>query len=155
MRFLRDITMTVCILSLIYTALMMLVPDRFRRELRTVLAMTAAVTLGAMLLGADMSDISTQFGGLSFDAEDIQYKNMVQSELEARLEEYITTLLSESGTEVKKLTVRTTIDEQNRISITEASLELDGVYRGQEAQIRGLLSEKIGDIEVKISYEDS
>ena len=155
MSFLKHITLTVCVLSIIYTVLMMLVPDRFRRELRSVLSLLVVVSIGAMLLGADLSDISSEFSGISFSTELSSHDYLVQSELEERLAEYIESFLAEEGTFVKKVSVGTTIDEQRRISITKASLILDEADTGREQRIRALIEEKIGKIEVEISYEDS
>lgn len=155
MMFLTDLTLTICVLSLICTALMMLVPDRFRREIRSVIALIAAVTVCAMLLGVDISDISSELGTLSFNKDLATHDRLVQDELEGRISEYIASFLLEDGIECKKVEVRTTIDEQRRISITEASLELDDRDRDRESKARSLIREKIGEIDVKISYEES
>ena len=155
MKFLTSLTLTVCVLSVIYTAMMMLVPDRFRRELRSVLSLITVVTLGAVILGADFSDVSARFENLSFDSGTYTRDQLVQSELETRIADYIGSLLSEQGISCKKITVGTTIDEQRRISITKASLTLDTAYQAQEAAITSLIRKNIGEIEVKITYEDS
>lgn len=155
MRFLTSLTLTVCILSILYTAMMMLVPDRFRRELRSVLSLIVVVTLGAVILGADFSDISARFENLSFDSGTYSRDQLIQTELETRISDYIGTLLDEQGISCKKITVGTTIDELRRISITKASLTLDSAYQAREALITSLISKNIGDIEVNITYEDS
>lgn len=155
MRFLTSLTLTICTLSILYTAMMMLVPDRFRRELRSVLSLISVVTLGAVILGADFSDVNARFNSLSFDGSVSSRDRLIQSELETRIADYISTVLSEHGISCKKITVGTTIDEQRCISITKASLAVDESFRTQDALITSLIVNKIGDIEVKITYEDS
>ncbi len=154
MSFLRNITLLICTASLIYTAVLMLVPDRFRREIRSVLALAAAVAVGAVITNADLSDLSGVFGEINMPQSLESRDSLIQEELEERLCDYLESLLSEQGINVKKLTVGTTIDGQRRISITDAGIELDSVYRERESEIRALIGEKIGEIEVKISYED-
>lgn len=155
MKFLTSLTLTVCTLSILYTAMMMLVPDRFRRELRSVLSLIAVVTLGAVIVGADFSDVSARFENLSFENGVYSRDSLVQAELEARIADCISDILSERGITCKKITVGTTIDELRRISITKASLTLDESFQAQDALITSLISAKIGDIEVNITYEDS
>lgn len=155
MKFLTNITLTVCVLTVVCTVLMMLVPDRFRREIRSVISLIAAVTIGAMLIGADFEDISYGLENLRFDSEAASHDRLVQDELETRIGEYIASFLSEEGVECKKVSVRTTIDEQRRISITEASLRLDVSASELDSFVRALIGEKIGEIDVKISYEES
>ena len=154
MSFLRNITLLICTASLIYTAVLMLVPDRFRREIRSVLALAAAVAVGAVITNADLSDLSGVFGEINMPQSLESRDSLIQEELEERLCDYLESLLSEQGINVKKPTVGTTIDGQRRISITDAGIELDSVYRERESEIRALIGEKIGEIEVKISYED-
>lgn len=155
MRFLTSLTLTVCVLSILYTAMMMLVPDRFRRELRSVLSLITVVTLGAVILGADFSDISARFENLSFETGNYSRDQLIQNELETRIADYISTILSERGISCKKITVGTTIDSERRISITKASLTVENTYLQEDALITSLIKENIGDIEVKITYEDS
>ena len=155
MKFLTSLTLTICVLSILYTAMMMLVPDRFRRELRSVLSLIVVVTLGAVIIGADFSDISARFENLSFESGSYSRDRLIQSELETRIADYISTLLTEQGISCKKITVGTTIDELRRISITKASLALDSVYRAQESIVTSTIQKNIGDIEVNIAYEDS
>ena len=155
MKFLTSLTLTVCTLSILYTAVMMLVPDRFRRELRSVLSLITAVTLGAVIIGADFSDISARFESLSFESASYSRDDLVQADLEARIADYILSVLSDRGITCKKISVGTTIDEQRRISITKASLTLEKSFQAQDALITSLISAKIGDIEVNITYEDS
>ena len=155
MRFLTSLTLTVCVLSILYTAMMMLVPDRFRRELRSVLSLITVVTLGAVILGADFSDISARFENLSFETGAYTRDQLIQNELETRIADYISTILYEHGISCKKITVGTTIDPERRISITKASLTVENTYLQQDALITSLIKQNIGDIEVKITYEDS
>ena len=155
MKFLTSLTLTVCVLSILHTAMMMLVPDRFRRELRAVLSLISFVTLGAVILGADFSDVASRFQNLTFDETAYTRDSLIQRDLEDRIAEYIGAVLLEKGIECKKIEVRTTIDEQRRISITKASLWCDKSYESDDAAITSLVKMKIGDIEVNTTYEDS
>lgn len=152
---LKNLVFAICVLSVAYTVLMMLVPDRYRGELRSVLALVMLTAFAAIAVRADISDISPQladfgkYGGIS------ENDRLIQSELETRIGEYISSLLSENGIVCKKLSVGTTIDSERRISITVASLQLDPAYEDREDVIYSVIKDKIGDIEIQISYEES
>lgn len=152
MKFLSGLCFTVCVMSIVYTALMMLAPDRFRREIKGVFALVAVITVFSSFLHADLSDISEGLAGIDFERESYSRDELVKAELEERVAEYIKSFLAEEGIECKKISVRTTIDEQRRISISEASLEADLSQSGAEDLIRSLIAEKIGGIEVNIIY---
>lgn len=155
MTFLKNMTLAICVLSLAHTAIMMLVPDRFRSEMRSVTALIAVVTLSSMFIHADISDISLELGKISFESKAVSRNELVQRELESRISEYIASFLEEDGVRIKKVSVGTTIDEQYSIFITEVGLILDPSESSREEQIRGTVTEKIGDIEVKIGYEEN
>lgn len=155
MKFLSEITLTVCVLSVICTVMMMLVPDRYRRDIRSVVSLIAAIAIIASVLGADFSDIGADFESISFQSGVETRNSLIQSDVEKRLEDYMTSFLAEKGIKCKNIRVRTTIDEQNSIFITEAELLLDSSDKEREPFIRSILAEKIGEIDVKISYGDS
>ncbi len=155
MNALKTLALAICVLSAAYTVLMMLVPDRYRSELRSVLSLAALVTVGAIALGADFDGISPGLSDLGRYNAEFSGDSLVQAELEARVSDYLSTLLSERGIECKKVSVGTTIDAQRRIFITKASLRLDRAFGPREAEVRALIDEKIGEIEVEIVYEES
>lgn len=154
MKLITNLTFTVCVLSLCSTALLMLVPDRYRREIRSVVSLVAAVSVGAIILGADYSDFPA-FPAYGLDSSLAASDELVQKELEARLSGYLQTLLEEEGVSAKKVQVRTTIDNSRSIFITKASLWLDQSSAGLAPFAESKIKEKIGDIEVEIIYEDS
>lgn len=154
MSFLKTFTLAVCGLSVVGSVAMMLVPDRFRREMRAVIAISAFAAVAALVSGADFSDISS---GLSFGEKPLDspsYEQLVCEELEAQVADYIESFLKEAGIDCKKVAVGTTIDGQYRIFITEASLKLDPSEKDKEDLARALIKEKIGEIKVEISCED-
>lgn len=154
MTFLKDLTLAVCVLSAIHTVLMMLAPDRYRQELRTVVALAAAVTVCGFMLRADLSELSFGISELDPDSVSDQRNSLVQRELENKIEQYISSFLEESGTECKKVSVRTTIDGQSCIFITEVEITLDP--DGIDIQhVKEAVREKIGDVDVKIISGES
>lgn len=154
MNLLKNITFVICVLSVGYTAVMMLVPDRFRAEIRSVFALAGVVTVVGMAAGADMSELPQKFA--DFEESGIVSENdrLVQAELEARVWEYLESLLREEGIICKKVSVGTTIDSLRRIFITEADIWLDSGYADREGDIKELVRNKIGDIGLNINYED-
>lgn len=154
MNLLNNITFVICVLSVGYTAVMMLVPDRFRAEIRSVFALAGVVTVVGMAAGADMSELPQKFA--DFEESGIVSENdrLIQAELEARVGEYLESLLREEGIICKKVSVGTTIDSLRRISITEADIWLDSGYADREGDIKELVRNKIGDIGLNINYED-
>lgn len=155
MSFLRSAALTVCLLSVICTLFMMLVPDRYRRDIRSVISLIAAVAVISLILGADFSDISSGFESPDFQSGAEARNQLVQRELESRVGDYIASFLGEEGINCKNISVRTTIDGQNSIFITDVGLWLDPSDEEREPLVRSLIAKKIGTAEVSISYEDS
>lgn len=155
MTLLRNLTLSVCILSLVHTVLIMLVPDRFRGEIRSVTALIIAVTVAGFMLNADFSDIPSGLGMQDFDSALETRNDLVKSELEAKVGEYIVSLLGQQGIESEKVSVRTTIDGQNSIFITEVSITLSQNDSPREESVRALVRDRIGDVDVEILYGDN
>ena len=154
MDFLKDLTLTVCVVSLGCAVLLMLVPDKFRGELRSVLSLAAAVTVCAMLLGADFTEFSADLGDISFYPETSERAELICADLDGRLSAYAEEILKSEGIDFKKVSVRTTIDGQNSISITEVGVELPGYEQTRADEVRALISEKIGPLKINIRCED-
>lgn len=154
MKLITNLTLTICVLSLCSTAILMLAPDRYRREIRSVVSLVTVVSVGAIILGADYSDLPA-LPAYDFDAPLAASDELVQRELESRLSDYLFTFLEEEGITAKKVEVGTTIDNSRSIFITKASLWLDHDSAELVPFAEAKIKEKIGDIEVKIIYEDS
>lgn len=153
MKLISNLTLTVCVLSLASTVILMLVPDRFRREIRSVVSLVAVVSVGAIILGADYSDLPA-LPKADLDPQPAASDELVRLELESRLSDYVFTLLEEEGITVKKVEVGTTIDNSRSIFITKASLWLDPASERLAPLAEAKIKEKIGDIEVQIIYGD-
>ena len=144
MSFLKNAVLTVCMLSVISTLFMMLVPDRFRRDIKSVISLIA-----------DFSDLGTDFNSIEFQQSTASRNRLIQSEVESRAADIIASFLEENGISCKNIAVRTTIDGQNSIFITETDILLDSSEKEREQFVRSIIAERVGDIEVKIRYEDS
>ncbi len=155
MSFLKNAVLTVCMLSVISTLFMMLVPDRFRRDIKSVISLIAAVAIVTLILGADFSDLGTDFNSIEFQQSTASRNRLIQSEVESRAADIIASFLEENGISCKNIAVRTTIDGQNSIFITETDILLDSSEKEREQFVRSIIAERVGDIEVKIRYEDS
>ncbi len=155
MTLIKDLTLAICVLSLGYALLSVLVPDRYRSELRSIASLAAAVTVIGMISGADFGDVMTGFPEFSAEEGTYERERLICAELEERIGEYLSELLEEEGLGCKKVSVRTTIDGQNRISITEVGLVADGALREREGDIRALVLEKIGSVGIEIRYGES
>ncbi len=153
MKTLAGITLAVCALSVVHTALSMLAPDRYRREMRTIVALIAVAALAHVISGADFSYDDFDFGDLSGGAF-LSRDDLIKKELEDKISDYISSLLSERGIVPKKISVTATIDGQRRISITKASLTLDRTYREEEPKISSLIRENVADIPIDYFYGD-
>lgn len=153
MKTLAGITLAICALSVVHTALSMLAPDRYRREMRAIVALIAVAALAHVISGADFSyddfDLGDISGGTFLSRDDL-----IKKELEDKISDYIFSLLSERGIVPKKISVTATIDGQRRISITKASLTLDQSYREEEPKISSLIRENVADIPIDYFYGD-
>lgn len=152
MKLITDLTLTVCLISVVSVIILMLSPDRLRREMKTVVAIVSAAAICAALSHGELTFMPEGFENIALSYETLERDRLVQAELEERVGGYISSFLEEAGIECKKVSVGTTIDGQRRIFITGASLELAEKNAETEARATALIKEKIGDIEVKISY---
>lgn len=154
MKTLAGITLAVCALSVVHTALSMLAPDRYRREMRAIVALIAVAALAHVISGADFSYDDFDFGDISGSGTFLSRDDLIKKELEDKISDYISSLLSERGIVPKKISVTATIDGQRRISITKASLTLDQTYREEEPKISSLIRENVADIPIDYFYGD-
>lgn len=154
MKTLTSLTLAISVLAILRTAVIMLAPDKYRREMKGIISLIIVITVGSIITGMDFS-----FDGLNADKPGYNlslnaHDRLLQDELEGRIEEYIGNFLNEEGIECKKIEVTTNIDDARCIFITEASLTLDERYRENEPYITSLIEDKIGKIGIKIFYGD-
>lgn len=103
MGLLKNITISVCVLSLVYCIMMLLTPDRFKRQMKSVISIITAVTLGGLIIsGGNAEEIFSSINIPSI-SEKQSSNAAVMRELEARLNEQIQKLMVEKGIPVEKI----------------------------------------------------
>ncbi len=149
----KNITLTVCILSLVYMLIMMLTPDGFKQKMKTVISILTALTIAGAILNIDFTfdeDISRD---LLYES-DYSYSELILSELDQRLADSILLIYEENGIPVEKISVDTNIDDENSISISKISLTISGNRENYESKIRRITSDKIGEISLEMSFSE-
>lgn len=154
MDFICKITLLISCLAIVQTLLSLLAPDKYRREIRAILSLSAVIALAAAASNADFSGISSDFSDIRITENGFNSDDLIKKELEGKIADYIGSFLEEEGIICKKIEVISTIDADRRISITEASLELDEKYRERLPYITTLIEEKIGKIKIDICCGD-
>lgn len=154
MKTLAELAFTVSLLSAINALILMLAPDRYRREIKAVLSLIIVASVFSVISGADFTLLPE--GTLRGLDDNIKFSAdiAVQRELENKVSEYIGGLLDERGIEYKNISVETSIDADRRIFITKASLRLSPQLRDSEELISSIIEEKIGKIDREFIYED-
>ncbi len=154
MNWLKTLTLGICSFSIIYTLVKSLSPSKFQNQIKTVLSLTFALFIGSMILGFDVSDLADAFDGIS-NGHNISLENeLVISEIEARLSEYLLVEIENEGIFPQKVFVKTNIDDDLCISISEARVVLYDDDKFKTEIIKKIVAQKIGDIDVIIEFSE-
>ncbi|MCD8005657.1 MAG: hypothetical protein LUF29_01575 [Oscillospiraceae bacterium] len=149
----KNITLTVCILSLVYMVVMMLTPDSFKQKMKTVISILTALTIAGAVLNIDFTFDEEIDADLLYES-DYSYNKLVISELEQRLAESILLIYEENGIPVEKISVETNIDDENGISISKISLTISGDSDTYESKIRKVTRDRIGEVTLDMSFSE-
>lgn len=126
MGLLKNITVSVCLLSLVYSVMMLLTPDRFKRQMKSVISIITAVTMGGLIIsGGNAEDIFSSINIPSI-GESQSSNTAVMRELEERLNEQIQKLMEENGIPIEKIDVSVDIDRDNCIFISKLAAQISG-----------------------------
>lgn len=157
MTFLKNLTLSICVLSVVYLIVSMLSPDRYKRQIRAVLSLICAVTVAGVILGSADEDFDTGIdinGSQSLSGSQEYATNLILSELESKLDEQIGNMMLQSGVPVQKISVKTNIDDEGSIFISEISMTVDGSKDEYEQKIKGITSEKIGEVSMNLTFSE-
>lgn len=149
----KNITLTACILSLVYMIVMMLTPDSFKQKMKTVISILTALTIAGAILNIDFSFDEEIDADLLYESDYI-YNGLVISELEQRLADSILLIYDENDIPVEKISVETNIDDENSISISKISLTIRGESEAYESKIRKVTRDKIGEVTLEMSFSE-
>ena len=153
MTFLRNITLTIVILSVINVVLSLLVTDKYRKQMQVILSIISAISIAGLLLNADFSDISTITWDLNFEDYGTSYADKaVIDELNERLAEHIHSVIKENGIDVKNVSVKTNIDDERCIFISKISLTITN--EGDKEAVNRIIERNVGSTEVEITVSE-
>ena len=153
MIFLQNLTLTITVLSVIFVIANLLTPDKYRKQMQIILSIISAVSIAGIVLSADFSDLSSFAEEIAFENSDVSYTDKaVLTELNKSLSEHIESMIKESGIEVKKVSVKTNIDDERCIFISKISLTIKDISK-KDAILR-LIESKIGQTEVEITVSE-
>lgn len=155
MSIIKEITLLISAFSVAYCIIMLLTPDKYRRQIKSLVALTLTVSLGSVIIGADF-DINS-FISADYSKMDSSYyiaDDMVQKELEARLEHSIKSIFEENSIPIEKISVSTNIDKDNCIFISKISLTVSGSRKEYQLLIEQVAESRIGDVAVETVYTE-
>ncbi len=149
MQFFKSFSLTIAVLSLIFVLVILLTPDKYRRQMQIVLSVILSLTLSALLVGADFSDFSAFANNYKLDESGISSQDkMILEELEGKLSEHIKTILDENEIAAEKITVKTNIDGDRCIFISKISLTIK--EESKASITKAVIEKNIGKTEVEI-----
>lgn len=155
MTLLKNITFAVCVMSLVYVVLGLLTPERYRRKMKTVVSTLSALAVAGTFLGNDFAISSEKIfkdGELSLGG--ISQTDMVLSELDLKLADYLLPYYKEKGIPIEKITVKTNIDGEGCIFISKISLTVSGKKELYEDAIKRLTADNIGKVSLEMSFSE-
>lgn len=155
MSFLKNITISICTLSLVYSIFMLLTPDRFQRQVKIIISLITAAVIGSMLLGikelpTDMFSLEIPKTGDSF----ISRQDLVVKELEAELTKQIALIFSENDIPTENIYLKTDIDEDNCIFISELVITVKGGRESYGEKAESIVKSRIGDVNHRIMFTE-
>lgn len=154
MGLLKNIAVSVCVLSLVYCIMMLLTPDRFKRQMKSVISIITAVTMGGLIIsGSSGEDIFSSINIPSI-GESQSSNAAVMRELEVRLSEQIQRLMEENGIPVEKIDLSVDIDGDNCIFISKLAAQISGSQKLYEEKVRSLVKSDIGDVNLEIAFTE-
>ncbi len=149
----KNITLMVCILSLVYMLVMMLTPESYKQKMKTVISVLTALTIASAVLNLDFTFDDDIDADLLYES-DYSYNELVISELEERLADSILLIYEENDIPIEKISVETNIDDENGISISKISLTIIGDSEAYENKIRKVTKDKIGEVTLEMSFSE-
>lgn len=149
---LRNLMFSLSALFVLQFLFSLLAPEKYRSAIKMALSLITVAVMSAGILKIDFSDIYSAFPSIDTELSSYESDQLILDELNAKLSDYISSLLEEEGFICKNVSVDTTIDENRCISITKASIVLGREYEKDEAIIIGLIKSKVGDIEISLSF---
>lgn len=150
---LSKIVLTITVLTIVRALLLALSPDRWRRDIKTVISVICVIILAGVLTHTDFSTLDSAFSDVEMPSPRFERDALIQSELEKKLSDYVTALLDEKGISTQKVEIKTTISPERSISITEAILTMNETEALRLEEAVSLIKEKVGDIEVQVITE--
>lgn len=132
---------------------MMLTPDSFKQKMKTVISILTALTIAGAVLNIDFTFDEDIDADLLYES-DYSYNELVLDELNERLADTILLIYKENDIPVEKISVETTIDSENSISISKISLTIIGSSEAYESKIRKVTENRIGDIDLEMSFSE-
>ncbi len=154
MGLLKNITVSVCVLSLVYCVMMLLTPDRFKRQMKSVISIITAVTMGGLIISGGSGDDTFSSINIPSIGESQSSSAAVMRELETRLNEQIQKLMAENGIPAEKIEVRVDIDGDNCIFISRLTATISGSQKLYEEKVRSLVKSDIGDVNLEIVFTE-
>ncbi len=154
MGLLKNITVSVCVLSLVYSVMMLLTPDRFKRQMKSVISIIMAVTMGGLIINAGNGEDIFSSINIPSIGESQSSNAAVMRELEARLNEQIQKLMEENGIPIEKIDVSVDIDGDNCIFISKLEAQISGSRKLYEEKVRSLVKSDIGDVNLEIVFTE-
>lgn len=154
MGFLTTVTISVCVLSLVYSIMMLLTPDRFKRQMKSVISVIIAVTIGGIILHGGYDDSFLSALEIPPIAAQGSSNEIMIAELEARLNEQIEKLIEEKGIPVEKVESDIDIDADNCIFISRLFVRISGSKSEYQEKIRSIVKSDIGDVNLETAFTE-
>lgn len=154
MNWLKNLTLGICSLSVIYTLMQMLVPQRYQKQMKTVVSLLFGILIGSMIIGLDVSDLNAVKFGAEYSLDVNEHDRLVILQIEEEISKYLESEIHALGITPEKVRVKTNIDESMCISIIEARVVLDSKDEFASDSIKKLIAQRIGDIDVYFEFSE-
>lgn len=152
---LKNITLSICIISLVYSILILLTPDRFHRQAKIIISLITAAVIGGILLNfKDLPDNLLGIGITSEDGHFVNRQDLVVGALEEELTRQITMIFTENSVPIEKIYLKTDIDGDNCIFISELVITVKGERESYGDIPESIVKSRIGDVNHRILFTE-
>ncbi len=153
MSYLKTVLLSVSIMYVVQFLLTSLAPEKYRSIVKTAASLLVLVAIVSSVVRIDISEFTDKLNA-DFTDYSFEQDQLILSEVNKQLSEYLYNGLSEQGIPVKNVEVITYIDEDRCISISIANVEIMSNSESYKLSVRDYIEKNMGSFPVNITVSE-
>lgn len=150
MNYIKNLSLGICILSVLFYVLKLLIPQKYEKQISMICGVIFSLFIASKLLNFELSSFEDGFKKYNISDDSVFAEDIIYSEIEMNIAEYISSMLDENGIIVNKINIKIYKDDDNYLILDEIILDIDDE---NQAKADSLIKTRIGNI--KITFTSS